>query len=334
MQSPPTFHWDHLSDSISKFIEQPAGPGRHLSAKAGDAAWFELPKEKGEGYIEVFNFSDGLKMLILNCKWNDQASCEMIDGGYVRFNFSLKLDITMRMADETIAAHDPAWRLINNSEKSMSEEFFVAEAENLWVTLAFNESYLELLYGANIWQKHKILHDLKKQTGRTMHREYPFDHQINLVTSQIISLNVDDEIFCTMAHIKAKELFTLAIDRLVNSNSYTDEKRINLGASDKKALALAKEMLLSNIENPPTVKDLCTAVGINRNKLHYGFKAMFGLPPQQLLDDKRLSLAYEALQGSDKKVYQIAAEAGYSNQGSFATAFKRKFGLSPNKVRH
>lgn len=335
MSNVPVLSWDDSRSFLEDLINNDiySDTKRDISGPTGNGFLIDASEDKGGGYIEMFNFNDGLKMLVLNCHWHNPISSEIRDDDYLRFNFSLKLDITMDMGAEVISAHDPCWRLINNAPGVIAKENFNPDSDNIWITLIFKEEYLERIYGEDIWSRHPCLDILRKRSNRTLHKEFPFDHQLNLVSSQIVSLNVGNEVFCTMAHAKAVELLSFAIDRLITNIVDKNHTKVSLNSASKKALQLAKNILLANIASPPTVKELCSAVGINRNKLHYGFKSEFGKTPQQLLDDKRLSTAYEFLKENNKKIYEIALDVGYTNQGSFATAFKRKFGCTPKEVR-
>ncbi|WP_299973101.1 AraC family transcriptional regulator [uncultured Pseudoteredinibacter sp.] len=325
-------HWDSLHDLPQNLLldDNSKRSFQNLDCKA---SWWSLRKESGDGHVEIFEFGDGLKMILLNCRWREPLEIDIFDGEYLRFNFSLKLNIAMFMGEQTILAHEPAWRLINDEPKAVMRENLQTDTDSIWVTLVFKESYVEKLMGKDVWSKHPKLDILRKKSGRTLHKEFPFDHQLNLVSSQILSLNVSEDLFLLIAQAKARELLVLALDRLISSESYQDEHKIKLSEADRKALNLARDMLCANIANSVSIKELCAAVGINRNKLHYGFKSEFGATPQQLVEDRRLTLSYEALKDPERKIYQIALDVGYTNQGSFATAFKRRFGLTPKEVR-
>jgi AraC-like DNA-binding protein len=164
-------------------------------------------------------------------------------------------------------------------------------------------------------------------------RSFPLDHQLNLITSNIISLNAHDEVYVALAKAKASEIIGVALDRLLSESHYEDDSPIKLRAKDKEAIKLARDILVLNLAEAPTIRELCTTVGLNRNKLHYGFREQFGMSPSQYLEDQRLERAYISLRDTGKLIYQIAADVGYMNQGSFSTAFKRKYGLTPKDAR-
>ena len=51
------------------------------------------------------------------------------------------------------------------------------------------------------------------------------------------------------------------------------------------------------------------------------------------LNNLRMKRAMELLEKTDKKIYEIAEEVGYSSVSYFSTAFKKSFGETPNRYQ-
>ncbi len=101
---------------------------------------------------------------------------------------------------------------------------------------------------------------------------------------------------------------------------------------DTECIYFAKEYLLANIENPPSLTQLSKICGINEYKLKKGFKEVFGNTVFGFLSDKKLEMARTDLLNKDKPVSEIAYELGYSSPQHFSLAFKKKFGISPSLI--
>ena len=95
----------------------------------------------------------------------------------------------------------------------------------------------------------------------------------------------------------------------------------------------AYHILLTRLENPPSLVDLSLTVGLNRNKLNRGFKVLYGGTAFTLLRQARLSKARLLLGNSDLSLSEIAFTVGYNSQANFTTAFRRFFGTPPNTFR-
>lgn len=85
--------------------------------------------------------------------------------------------------------------------------------------------------------------------------------------------------------------------------------------------------------NVPTSSELAENFGLSVRQLNSEFAAEYGKSIFAYTTDLRLEQAFADLQNSATPMKSIAARLGYSHVNHFITAFKRKFGISPGKVR-
>jgi len=78
---------------------------------------------------------------------------------------------------------------------------------------------------------------------------------------------------------------------------------------------------------------LAAKAGLNRQAFKQGFKALFGMGPYAYLLQYRLQQARREVKEGRKPLKQVARQAGYSNTGNFAKAFKRRFEMTPKEMR-
>ena len=328
------FDWNDAGSLAPQLLGHPAEPKRHISSPEGSAYLYELEPPVASGYVEFFRFSDGLSMVVFDCLWHESRRFEVRDDGRCRLSFTLDLNMTMDVGTEVIDATTPAWRLMNNAAGVVTQETVSAGSRTVWVTVAFYNDYLEkYLADPTDPEVRAKLQSFRPNPAKSIVKSYPLDHQLNLITGNILSLNVHDAVYVALARTKASELISHALDRLLSDAYAGDSLPVRLRAKDRKAIRLAHDLLIGNLADPPSVRELCVAVGLNRNKLHYGFKDEFGISPSQYLEERRLDAAYGRLMQSDDLIYQIAADVGYTSQSSFSTAFKRKFGITPKDAR-
>lgn len=102
---------------------------------------------------------------------------------------------------------------------------------------------------------------------------------------------------------------------------------------DTECIMHAREYILSHLESPPGLSALAKIVGVNEYKLKRGFKEVFGTTVFGYLSEARLEIAKNDLLENRKSASEIASEMGYSSVQHFSNAFKKKFGLSPNKLK-
>ncbi|MBD0258017.1 MAG: helix-turn-helix transcriptional regulator [Cytophagales bacterium] len=102
---------------------------------------------------------------------------------------------------------------------------------------------------------------------------------------------------------------------------------------DQERIVFARDYLLAHLDCPPSLTELTKAAGLNAYKLKRGFKETFGVPAFQYLADVRLGRVREDMLAGRKSATEIAFALGYSSLPHFSHAFKKKFGVSPSRLR-
>lgn len=110
------------------------------------------------------------------------------------------------------------------------------------------------------------------------------------------------------------------------------ETSAKINTSQLEKLNIAQEILLSDLENPPSLTELAHKIGTNTNKLKKGFKAQFGVPVFKYLQNERLKKAYHLIKNEQKPIQEAAWAVGYDSLGSFSNAFEKKFGYRPSQA--
>lgn len=278
--------------------------------------------------------SESLTAVIFNCSWKKERTFYLNENERVRLNFSLELDMTMDFGEEE--KHNltrPSWRVINNPSDKLIEEDISASTRTVWITLAFSKHYLKNLIN-NLPEKEKaIINTLfDKSKGELLYKEFPLDHNMNLITSNLISMNLHDSLHLSYSEAKISELACVAIDWILQ-NQVESTIPVKLRSRDKEAIKIAHEIIMKNLSDLPTIREICMMIGMNRNKLHYGFKHIYNQSISQFIKETRLNLAYNLLLESDKSLIEIATEVGFTHQSSFSTSFRNQYGFSPNQLR-
>lgn len=110
------------------------------------------------------------------------------------------------------------------------------------------------------------------------------------------------------------------------------QRHTKLNTSQLEKINLAQEILISDLENPPSLTELAFRIGTNTNKLKIEFKAQFGVPVFKYLQNERLKKAYNLIKNEQKTIQEAAWAVGYDSLGSFSNAFEKKYGYRPSRV--
>ena len=98
---------------------------------------------------------------------------------------------------------------------------------------------------------------------------------------------------------------------------------------EREKIIKSREILLSHIGDPITIKELSRKVAINECYLKKGFRVMFGTTIFDFYQDQRMEHARYLLYEQGFSVSEVSAQLGYSSISHFSTAFKKHTGLKP-----
>ena len=135
---------------------------------------------------------------------------------------------------------------------------------------------------------------------------------------------------------RSLELISEAISAL---NNYSDD---NPGSSITQPSMRPREyqrmrelhaFLISGQADGMSMDDLAKQMGMNANSLQRQFRVVYGTTIFEYMRENRLLRARQALECDGVSVGQAAMIAGYTSAANFATAYRRRFGLSPKWAR-
>ncbi|TQR42209.1 helix-turn-helix domain-containing protein [Paenibacillus popilliae] len=132
---------------------------------------------------------------------------------------------------------------------------------------------------------------------------------------------------------KVRELLLIYLYPITcfSTNCWSGKKSI-LRGDDAERICAAQQLLLQNLDNPPSLIELSRRVGLNDFKLKAGFKEVFDMTVFGYLREKRMQKAFYLLQQGGSNVSEVASAVGYSNPGYFAAVFEQKYGVKPSQM--
>lgn len=295
-----------------------------------------IPEKYGEGQISGFHFGNSLGIMIFNLKLKEEL--ELTFYGSVpplQFHFLMEGEVHHCFNNNMIRYQlAPLQGSITANPEGTTEKFYLpANTALLFTKLSIDRAeYMEkidcLIEGMPT-QLNEVFSDVKAGT--------PFIYQTNYSISiaetikKIASDNNEGLIRSTLIEGKALELLSRQIKQF-NDDLLAPEKQVVLREHDINKIEAARDIMLKNIKNPPTIEELAKLAGINRQKLKYGFKRLFGKTINNYLREERLEMA-SLLLLSGKTIVECVNAVGYSNQSHFARRFKEKYGVLPKDYK-
>ena len=128
---------------------------------------------------------------------------------------------------------------------------------------------------------------------------------------------------------KVYELLSLYFNK--NEDTDIEQCPFLIDEDNVRKIRLAKEIILKNMSEPPSLQELSEKIGLSLNKLKEGFKQLYGDTVFGYLLDHKMEEARRMLASTNHNVNEVGLRIGYSTSSHFIAAFKKKYGTTPKK---
>ncbi|MEM9484997.1 MAG: AraC family transcriptional regulator [Cyanobacteria bacterium P01_F01_bin.116] len=155
---------------------------------------------------------------------------------------------------------------------------------------------------------------------------------VNVILHQLLNCPYQDTIRQLYLEGKVLELMALQANQFTEATKLVPLTR-RLKSDDIERIHHAKQILINNLMEPPSLTDLARQVSINDFKLKQGFRQVFGTTVFGYLHQHRMEQALLMLRSTEMSVTQVAQSIGYANPSQFSAAFKKKFGVLPKTMK-
>lgn len=293
----------------------------------------KLIKNKGDGEIIGFEFSDGLSLLLFDCTLMED--CEIVFSknhpAPLLFNFNVSGEIWHFYDNYHVQYH------LNTLEGSITANPFHADhlirfpgqRRLTFAMLMIDRAKYIKKIDCMLEQMPKRLRGMFSDTD--CEQSFFYQGNYSIAASEIIKkITLDkntDIVRSTFIEGKVLELLARQIKQF-RDDLLAPAKQSVLRKYDVDKIINARDLLVKDIKNAPTIEELAREAGINQQKLKTGFKVVFETTINKYLRNERLELAsILLLQGYS--VRETSNEVGYSNQSHFAGRFREKYGVLP-----
>lgn len=292
----------------------------------------KIPSEYGEGRMMGFNFKYGLGIILVDCCLKRDWVLEFeTPTPSLLMKFNVKGEFWHAFDDNNIQYHlNPLQGTITANPKTSKQLFeFPAHIDLLFMAILIKRSdYLEKVDCMIDRMPDKLANVFSDQYGRE-----PFFYQSNysLSSSSCIQKIVTNQhqglTRSTFVEGKTLELLSKQL-RQFEDDLNSPSKKVTLRKFDLVKIKEARDNLIKDLKNPPTIEELAFKTGINRTKLKSGFKKVFDSTINEYLTNERLEKA-SVLLLNGLSIKEVSEQIGYSNSGHFAHKFKEKYGVLP-----
>lgn len=247
------------------------------------------------------------------------------DSTYIQLHFSIKKKAKLH--------YGPFY---THGVKENNSLLLYNPSKNLPIKLSLQPGAKYLIFVVSI----KLFHSFFSQVAGLIHfldeknktKKYYKENELTptqtLVINQLFTDQMHDAIQSLYLKAKAYELLTLYFNKKENNEHscpfLNDEDNVE-------KIKKAKEIIIDNMAEPPSLQQLADEVMLSLPKLKEGFKHIYGESVFNFLLDYKLEYARKMLLTRKHNVSEISLEIGYSTASHFISAFKKKYGTTPKQ---
>ena len=166
-------------------------------------------------------------------------------------------------------------------------------------------------------------------------QKYYFENKISnpifLVLNELKRFDINSSTKNLFLKAKIYELFSHLYNR--NRDLNIEQCPFLTNEENFKKIKKAKDIIIENMTNPPSLVELSEEINLSLKKLKEGFKKIYGKPVYQFLIEYKMELAKKLLSDNNYNVNEVSLKLGYSTASHFITAFKNKYGLTPRNFK-
>lgn len=166
-----------------------------------------------------------------------------------------------------------------------------------------------------------------KSLNQKHYSENLISNSILIVLNQIIKNDMDNSTRSLLYKAKIYELFSLIFKKTKEID--LDQCPFLNNDENLKKIAKAKDVILKDIKNPPSLIELSKTIDLSLKNLKKGFKEIYGKPVYKYLFDFKMERAKQLLSNGNLNVNEVSYDLGYSSSSHFIAAFKKKYGITP-----
>ena len=280
------------------------------------------------GSQEIIKIEDDFILIRFQNDSNEvfQAQRE-VTSGLIQFHFGLKgnAKFIFNQGNYLLELKEEKSLLLYNPQKELPLNLELAA--NSWVisviisikkfhTLFSTEAnYITFLSGDNKDKKY--------------YKEDNISPSMAIVLSQLFHYNLNPSIKNLYYKGKGYELLSLYFNR--NEDPNAEQCPFLIDEDNVIKIKKAKEIIIANMAEPPSLQELADQIGLNIKKLKMGFKQIYGDTVYGFLFDYKMDYARKLLDSGSYNVNEVGLKIGYSTGSHFITAFKKKFATTPKK---
>lgn len=288
----------------------------------------DFEKNVAEGLLNETRIEAGFIVLRFDNELTQkQQVVREIDSSFIQFHFCLKGAAVFNFNNGAyqLPIREENSLLLYNPQRDLPMNL-VLEPESWVITLLISIKKFHSLF-SNEASYITFLSDENKD--RKYYKDGSISPSMAIALNQLMNYNLHNSIKELYFKGKGYELLSLYFNRPADAD--VEQCPFLVDEDNVQKIKRAKQIIISRMQEPPTLQALADEIGLSINKLKEGFKQIYGDSVFSFLFDYKMEVARQLLETGSHNVNEVGLKVGYSTASHFITAFKKKFGTTPKK---
>ncbi len=315
----PTIHFDYLDQFAKKFKVQIVNGG------------IQIPREMGTGSIRRVELWPDYQLLIHKYQFRKDFIIQCHPAS--QEDQLINIIFYSNEAPWEMESNGGAIALSKNSEYSIlitssnleSVMSFPAEREICHTVIGITSAHLMQLL--QLPSENALIADITQPNASFLLYE-SMTADILKSLKQITEYKAESALQNFFYRNKVQELIFLVFEKLQQREHV---KQRDVSPKDIQKLMELKDSILSQLNEPPSIKALAQKTAMSETKLKYLFKQVFGNSIYNFYQNARMEEAANLLKQGDDSVSEIGYGLGFTNLSHFSRLFEKHFGTTPKK---
>lgn len=279
-------------------------------------------------FYDETQISKGFFILKFNNETDDiQTFKREVGANFIQFHFCIKgsASFIFNEGNYTLPLQEENALLLYNPQRDLP--LHITVSRNSWIlTVLLPIEKFHSLFSA---EANFITFLSDENKDRKYYKETHISPSMAVVLNQLMNYNLHPSVKPLYFKGKAYELLSLYFNRPAD----LDVEQCPFLADEDNVVKIkrAKQIVINNMAEPPTLQELADEINLPINKLKEGFKQIYGDSVFSFLFDYKMEVARQLLATGSHNVNEVGLKVGYSAASHFISAFKKKYGTTPKK---
>lgn len=281
-----------------------------------------------KGAAEITLIEEGFQVLRLKNDTDGEARfTHDVDSSFLQFHFCLKgqVQLAFNEGNYQLSLKDQNSYLLYNPSRDLPLDLILTG--NTWfISVLVSIKKFHSLFSPDAKQVSFLSEDNKD-------KKYYVDGTIApsmaVALHQLMNYNLNDAIKRLYFKGKSYELLSLYFNKPEDTD--VESCPFLVDETNLRKIKQAKEIVLKNMTDPPSLNALALEIGLSLKKLKEGFKEVYGNTVYGYILDHKMDYARQLLDSGQNNVNEVGLKVGYSTASHFISAFKKKYGTTPKK---